>query len=144
MDPIDDPYGNTPPASGFGPPPTTPPTATEPFVLTIGDIGVTATTIVTPNGNAPLHGSQWIALDQSRTETRIPTVAIVLAVIFALACLLGLLFLLMKEEVTTGYVAVTVRSGTLTHTTQIPVTHPAYVEQVRHQVAQAQAMAAAA
>lgn len=34
-----------------------------------------------------------------------------LAIIFALACLLGLLFLLVKEDVTTGYVQVSVRSG---------------------------------
>ena len=40
----------------------------------------------------------------SRTEEKIPAHAIVLAVIFFIFCLLGLLFLLMKEKTTTGFV----------------------------------------
>jgi hypothetical protein len=79
--------------------------------------------------------------DQSRTEEKIPTHAIVLAIVFALFCLVGLLFLLMKKK-TTGYVEVEVRSGDLRHTTQIPVQSVFAVNQVRAQVAQAQALAA--
>ena len=97
----------------------------EPFILTIGDIGVTRHWVVTPNGTAPLAGSQWIARDLTRTESRIPPWAIVLAIIFAFFCLIGLLFLLVKEAYTTGYFEVSVNSGSLYHVTQLPVSHPA-------------------
>jgi hypothetical protein len=120
------------------------PDATDPTVLTIGDIGVTRNWVVTPNGTARLGGSQWIARDMTRTESKIPTWAIVLAVIFALVCLLGLLFLLAKERYTTGYVEVSVQAGNLLHATQIPVSSQYQVAQIRQQVSQAQTLAAAA
>jgi hypothetical protein len=111
------------------------------YVLTIGDIGLTPSTVFTPNGNAPLSGSQWIAMDMSRTERKIPTWAIVMAIIFALVCLVGLFFLLVKEEQTTGYVEVSVRKGNLYHRTQVPVSSLMQVQQVRQLVNQAQALA---
>ena len=120
------------------------PDATDPVVLTIGDIGVTRNWVVTPNGTAPLGGSQWIARDMTRTESKIPTWAIVLAVVFALVCLLGLLFLLAKEKYTTGYVEVSVQAGNLLHATQIPVSSQYQFAQIRQQVSQAQTLAAAA
>jgi len=116
----------------------------QPFGLTIGDIGITNDTVVTPNGAAPLRGSQWIVMDQSTTTQKIPTYAIVLAIIFAVFCLLGLLFLLMKEDVTTGYVSVTVRSNDLFHTCQIPVNNSYEVHNIRALVSQAQSLAAQA
>ncbi len=122
-------------------PQSAPPSAYE---LTSGDIGVTRTQIVTPNGVAPLRGSQWIVLDQTTTSTRIPPYAIVLAVVFAVFCLLGLLFLLINETVITGYVNVSVRSGNLSHTTQIPVYNAQTVAGVRAATAHAQSMAALA
>jgi hypothetical protein len=85
------------------------------YLLTIGDIGITSTQIVTPNGVAPLRGSQWMVIDQSSAETRF-----------------------------TGYVNVNVRSGELVHTAQIPVTYANRVAEVRGSVAQAQSLAAAA
>ena len=120
------------------------PDATDPIVLTIGDIGVTRNWVVTPNGTARISGSQWIARDMTRTESKIPTWAIVLAVVFALVCLLGLLFLLAKEKHTTGYVEVSVQAGNLFHATQIPVSSQYQVAQIRQQVSQAQTLAAAA
>lgn len=120
------------------------PDATDPIVLTIGDIGVTRNWVVTPNGTARLDGSQWIARDMTRTESKIPTWAIVLAVVFALVCLLGLLFLLAKEKYTTGYFEVSVQAGNLFHATQIPVSSQYQVAQIRQQVSQAQTLAAAA
>lgn len=116
----------------------------EQFFLTIGDIGITRDSIVTPNGTAPLKGSQWIVADQTTTQQKIPTFAIVLAVVFAIFCLLGLLFLLMKEEVTTGYVMVTVRSGDVLSSCQIPCSNQQAIAQVRAAVAQAQSAAASA
>jgi hypothetical protein len=132
---------DAPPGTDVRPAATVP---TDPIVLTIGDIGITRQLVVTPNGTAPLKGSQWIARDATRQEERIPGYAIVLAIIFALACLIGLLFLLIKEKRTVGYVEVTVTSGTLMYMTQLPAGGPAVVAQIRQQVAQAQSMAAAA
>jgi hypothetical protein len=116
----------------------------SPLLLTIGDIGVTSAWVSRPNGPAPLRGSTWIVADMSVTERKIPSWAIVLAIVFALFPLLGLLFLLVREEVTRGYVQVSVRSADLNHMTQIPVSSPQQVAQMRAQVAQAQALAAQA
>lgn len=118
--------------------------AQDPILFSIGDIGIGRAWIVTPNGSAPLAGSHWISQDHSRVEHAIPAYAIVLAVILAFACLLGLLFLLIKEERTSGYVDVTVRSGNLYHVTQLPVRRPADVHYIRGLVHQAQSMAAQA
>ncbi len=138
-----------------GPPPPTPSVpqpsgdaqpamGTDPIVLTVGDIGVTRNWVVTPNGTQPLAGSQWIARDMTRTASRIPAWAIVMAIIFALLCLLGLLFLLVKEQYTTGYVEVSVQSRNLFHVSQIPVSSAYQVDQIRQQVSQAQTLTAAA
>lgn len=116
----------------------------DPIVLTVGDIGITRHWVVTPNGSAPLAGSQWIARDMTRTETKIPTWAIVLAIVFAFLCLIGLLFLLVKEKQTTGHFEVSVRSGSLYHVTQIPVSGEWQIAQVRGLVNQAQSLAATA
>ncbi|MFG2092820.1 hypothetical protein [Streptomyces sp. NPDC048612] len=89
--------------------------------LSLGDIAVTGDTIMTPAGPMPLKGAVWTATDMSRTEEKMPTHAVVLAIVFFLFCLLGLLFLLMKERVTTGFVQVTVNSGGRHHSTMIPV-----------------------
>ena len=116
----------------------------EPFLLTLADIGITSDMVVTPNGSGPLAGSQWICTDMTRTETKIPGVAICLAIIFSVLCLIGLLFLLMKESVMTGYVEISVRAGSVYHRAQVPVSSPAQVQQVRSLVASAQQMAARA
>jgi hypothetical protein len=116
----------------------------EPFLVDVGDIHVSPHWVVTPSGTAPLAGAQWFFLDQSRTERRIPTWAIVLAIVFALACLLGLLFLLVKEDVTAGWVQVSVRAGQMTHITHVPVRSRMDVGRVAELVQQAQALTAQA
>ena len=121
-----------------------PTVASKRFLVTIGDIGVTTDYVVTPNGNAPLAGSQWIATDMSRTDSKIPSWAIICAIAFAIFCLIGLLFLLVKERTTTGYVEVSVHSGDLFHKTQIPVSDLMQVQQIRQLVGQAQTLAARA
>ncbi|MFF0472369.1 hypothetical protein [Streptomyces sp. NPDC004284] len=93
-------------------------------LLILGDITVVGDQIMTPGGPMPLKGAVWNAMDMSRTDEVIPTVAIVLAIVFALLCLLGLLFLLMKEKRTTGYIQVTVSSGGRHHSTFVPATTP--------------------
>ncbi len=114
----------------------------EPFVLTIGDIGITRELVVTANGVAPLAGSQWTVRDLSVTRDRTPRWAMALGIILLLACLLGLLLFLIRKSVTTGYVEVQVTSGSLTHVTQVPVYSFADVVKVRRTVREVQAMAA--
>jgi len=107
----------------------------------IGDIGVSQTSVFLPNGAYPIAGSSWQIADYSRTETKIPAWAIVCAVIFAFACLLGLLFLLVKERTTTGYVQVTVSGPDFAHTTTIPAQSEQTVTAVTHQVNWARGLA---
>ena len=138
----------TPPAPpvAAAPPsvPLPPPPNLNPFILTIGDIGITPSEVVTPNGTAPLAGSQWICTDMTSTQSKIPAWAIIMAIIGALLCLVGLLFLLVKEEVTTGYVEVSVRAGSVYHKTQIPVSNQQQISQIRQQVGNAQILASQA
>ncbi len=117
------------------------PVAHPGFVFQIGDIGVTNDTIVTPSGNAPLAGSVWVGLDYTRTVDKIPTWAIVMAIVFAVFCLLGLLFLLVKENATTGYVEIRVQQGQFWHVSHVPVNSRESVDYLMMQIAQAQAFA---
>ncbi|MER5848533.1 hypothetical protein ABT126_16105 [Streptomyces sp. NPDC002012] len=109
-------------------------------MLTFGDIAVMNDQIVTPAGTMPLKGAVWTATDLSRTEEKIPTVAIVLAIVFALLCLVGLLFLLMKEKQTTGFIQVSVTSGGRHHSTMIPAMGPETFPMVMAQLNTARAM----
>ena len=95
--------------------------STEPYLVTIADIGFSSNWVVTPLGAYPLAGTQVIITDMSRTERRIPTWAIVIAILGALFFLLGLFFLLVKENVTTGAVQITIHSGGTVYSTHIPV-----------------------
>ncbi|MEU8705163.1 hypothetical protein [Streptomyces sp. NPDC048565] len=111
-------------------------------VLSLGDITVMNDGIVTPSGTLPLKGAVWTATDMSRTEEKIPTVGIVLAIVFALFCLIGLLFLLMKEKRTTGFVQITVTSGGRHHQTMIPATGPETFPWIMSQVNTARTLSA--
>ena len=93
-----------------------------PVLIAIGDITVTAEHVITPQGQFPVGQVHWTLTDQSRTTAEIPPWAIVLAIVFALFCLLGLLFLLVKEERTTGWAQVGVQGPGFFHATQLPVT----------------------
>lgn len=111
-------------------------------MLSIGDITVMSDAVVTPSGTMPLKGAVWTATDMSRTEEKIPTHAVVLAIVFALFCLIGLLFLLMKEKRTTGFIQVTVTSGGRHHATMIPAMGPHTFPAVMGQLNQARSMSA--
>ncbi|MET9515955.1 hypothetical protein [Streptomyces sp. NPDC002994] len=120
------------PPAGFAPAP----------LLSIGDITVMTDCIVTPSGTMPLKGAVWTVTDMSRTEERMPTAAVVLAIVFFVFCLLGLLFLLMKEKVTTGYIQVTVTSGGRHHSTVVPALGPHTFHMVMGQVNYARSLSA--
>ncbi|QMV22905.1 hypothetical protein GQS52_15210 [Streptomyces sp. SCUT-3] len=109
-------------------------------LMTIGDIAVTADTVLTPAGPMPLKGAVWTATDMSRTEQSMPAYAVVLAIVFFLFCLLGLFFLLIKETRTTGHVQVTVNSGGRFHSTMVPVNSPFAVADVMNRVNHVRAM----
>ena len=113
----------------------------EEVVLTIGDIGVSPSWVVTPNGTALLAGSQWTVLDHTRVEKYRSPWVVMSAVVLAFFFLVGLLLLLVRKERTVGYVHVTVVSGHLMHTTQLPVADPIDVDRVRAIVRRAQIMA---
>ncbi|GAA4812812.1 hypothetical protein GCM10023200_58240 [Actinomycetospora chlora] len=98
--------------------------APDPVLVTIGDISVTSEYVLSPQGRVPVGQVYWTLTDQSRTTSEIPTWAIVLAIVFAVFCLLGLLFLLVKEERTTGWAQVGVQGPGFFHATQLPVTSP--------------------
>ena len=109
------------------------PPATQ-MLMSIGDIAVYQDRVVTPSGVFPHTGLTWVVRDNTTTTRRIPPYAIVLAIIFALACLLGLLFLLINEERMSGYVDVSVQSASGYHVTQVPVSNVQQVDYVRQQV----------
>ncbi|WP_327234864.1 hypothetical protein OG349_13615 [Streptomyces sp. NBC_01317] len=134
------PYGYPHPGAALGPSPT-PAHGGTPLV-TIGDITVIGDSIVTPSGTLPLRGAVWNATDLSRTEEKIPAHAIVLAIVFFLLCLVGLLFLLMKERTTTGFIQVTVTSGGIHHSTMIPANNPHAFQAVMGQIAYARSISA--
>lgn len=109
-------------------------------LVSIGDITVVNDGIVTPAGVLPLRGAVWNATDMSRTEEKIPTHAIVLAIVFFIFCLLGLLFLLMKERTTSGFIQVTVTSAGRHHSTMVPATHPGSFQMVMGQIGYARSL----
>ena len=91
------------------------------MLVTIGDIGVTQSWVVTPSGTRPIGTVTWLFTDMSRTTQSIPAWAIVCAILFALFFLLGLFFLLVTEEVVTGYISITVEGQGRRHVSQVPV-----------------------
>ena len=113
------------------PPAPPPPAAT---LVTVGDIACTADRVLTPAGSAPLQRTVWIVSNATTTTEAIPTWAIVMTVLFVWFCLLGLLFLLVKERTTTGYVQVSVQGEGLYHATQIPVSSPTAVVDIDQRV----------
>ncbi|WP_211177661.1 hypothetical protein [Pseudonocardia acidicola] len=115
----------------------------EPVLVGIGDIAVTQSWVITPSGTRPVGSVQWLFTDMSRTTERIPTWAIVCAIIFFVFCLLGLLFLLVKETRTEGSVQIVVQGPQLVHTVQLPVYSVDQVHDYNARVNYARAVSAA-
>jgi hypothetical protein len=106
----------------------------EPVLVSIGDISVTQSRVYTPSGTRELSELSWTVTDLSTTSQAIPTWAIVCAIIFFVFCLLGLLFLLVKETTTRGSVQVTVHGPGFVHTSQIPVISQAQIADINARV----------
>jgi hypothetical protein len=116
----------------------------EYWLTTIGDISISQNWVLTPTGPHPIRGSTWTATDMSHYQESVSIVGVVLAILFLWVCLLGLLFLLMKERKLVGYTQVTVQGNGFYHSTMIPVWGPQSVMSVHQQVNYARALAAAA
>jgi hypothetical protein len=106
----------------------------EPVRVQLGDIAVTDTRVHTPVGSFPLRGTTWTMSNQTFVTQAIPAWAIVLAIVFFIFCLLGLLFLLVKERRVNGAVQVSVVGPGFSHSTYIPVYNEMAVFQVSRQV----------
>lgn len=113
-------------------------------MVTIGDIACTNMMVITPSGQAPIGGVVWSYTDMSRTTRSIPTWAIVCTVIFFFFCLLGLLFLLAKEDRTEGTVQVVVQGQGFLHQVQLPVSSVMQVQDYAARVNYARSLSAAA
>ena len=120
-----------------------PQAATEPVLVTIGDISVTGSWVFFPSGTRPLSEISWTVTDGSVTTTSIPAWAIVCAIIGFFLFLIGLLFLLVKETTTRGAMQVAVFGPGFVHTTNIPVTSQAQVTDINARVNYARMLAAA-
>ncbi|MHC3001673.1 hypothetical protein [Gordonia metallireducens] len=121
------------------------PAPEQPLVV-IGDITCTQNHVITPSGTCPIAGTQWIVTDMSVSTERMSQTGLVLAIVgFFMVCFLSLLFLLMKERRTTGYIQVTVRGGGgFLHVTNIPAFSPVTMGDVSGRVNYARTLAAMA
>ena len=115
-----------------------------PPLVTIGDIHCTQAQVITPSGTRPIGEVTWTFANMSHTWRTIPTWAVVCAIAFAVFCLLGLLFLLAKEDKTRGWVQVTAQAPGLAHTVQLPVYSPYEVTDYAARVDYARSLSAAA
>lgn len=115
-------------------------------LVQIGDISVDQHWVHTPVAWLPTARATWTVQDMTLRARVIPTYAIVLAIVTSvMTCLLGLLFLLIKEERPTGWVQVTVHDGPdFAHTTQVPVSRQEMVMDVCARVEYARSLSAAA
>ena len=145
VDPTD-PWSNTVPVPAREPsnlPVTAPYLGAEPVIAQIGEIQVTSTAVRTPAGQFPLKGSEWSVTDQWLAEQKIPSWAIVLAILlFFCVGPFSLLFLLAKETEYTGVVLVQVRSHPYHYVSRVPVNNQAYVQHVYQQVNYVRSLAA--
>lgn len=116
----------------------------EPQLAAIGDITISQHWVMTPTGPHPIRGSVWTVTDMSQWNESISTAGVVLCIIFVWFCLLGLLFLLMKDRKLTGYIQVTVQGSGFYHQTLVPVRGPQTLMHVHQSVNYARSLSALA
>ncbi|GLY01408.1 MULTISPECIES: hypothetical protein [Actinoplanes] len=142
--PPGDPWGTpTPDPAPSTPVPAPVPAPSGPVIVAIAEIEVTSSTVLTPVGDFPLAGSQWLVTDHWFTERRTPVWAKIAA--FAGICLtagLSLFLLLVKESAARGAVHVTVTSGPRQYVARIPVRREDDIAAVNQQVNYVRSLAA--
>lgn len=140
------PHGQNPQTGGWQAPPEHYQAAApqqQPLTV-IGDIAITQHEVITPAGRFPIAGTTWTVTDMSQYNENISTAGIVLAVVFIWFCLLGLLFLLLKEQKWSGNIQVTVQGHGMFHSTMVGVHGPNTVAYVMQQVNYARQLSAMA
>lgn len=78
------------------------------YLISVGHIHATQDYVVTPAGTWPLAEVTVESRDQTATTSGIPAWAVILVIVFIWFFLLSLLFLLAREERTSGSIVVTV------------------------------------
>jgi len=117
--------------------------AGEQVLVQVGELACSQNWLMTPNGTVPLRSVQFLVRENVVVQKRIPPYAIVLAIIFFLACLLGLFFLLLSEETYSGSIEVTATAPDgFTFHTSIPTRDARTVEEVRSRVTFARSLVA--
>ncbi len=106
----------------------------EPIRVSLGQIACSDTQVHTPVGSYPLKGSIWTVTNQSYITESIPTYAIVLTILGVWFCLLGLLFLLIKERRLNGSVQVAVQGPGFSYSTYVPVYNEAAIYHINTSV----------
>ncbi|MEZ5210090.1 hypothetical protein [Gordonia sp. (in: high G+C Gram-positive bacteria)] len=139
-----DPFQPIIPGPPAGPPYGAPPPGgpLEPPLVTIGDIVVTRSHVITPSGTFALKGARWNVVNYTQTTQTTSQTGLILAIVGAvLICALSLLFLLMKEDKTTGYVQVIVAGANgVQHVCNIPAYSPAVLPDISSRVSYAQSL----
>ena len=124
----------------------------------LGDVQVYERVIVTPVGQWPMHGAQFLVAQQPQVVRRTTNVGVALAIVSVvlalvtavftcgggLIFLLGLLFLLLKDEALAGPALVLVRSGGQMYQAQVPLVSPGQLPWLVNNVNYCQALAARA
>jgi hypothetical protein len=123
----------------------------------LGNVQVYERVIVTPVGQWPMRGAQFLLAQQPQAIRKTTTTGIVLAVIscvlalalvwlcgIGLVFLFGLFFLAMKEERLVGPAMVVVRSGPYHYQAQIALDSPRQIPWLINHVNYCQALAARA
>jgi hypothetical protein len=118
--------------------------AAEQWLQTIGDISISLHWVRTPAGSYPIRGTVWTVTDMTHWQEGVSAAGVVLAIIFVWFCLLGLLFLLMKDRKLVGYIQVSVQGSGFHHATMLPAAGPQSVMGVQQMVNYARTLAAAA
>ena len=97
----------------------------------LGDIGIINGWIVTPNGNAPLQGAQWIVADRTWTYTYLPNSSVILGLLLLcipfIGWILAIPVTMSQTKAATGCAEVTVLTRGLIRLTQIPVSTAAQI-----------------
>jgi len=109
----------------------------------IGDIGISQYWVTTPNGPYPIRGSVWTVTDMTYQQESMSPAGVVLCILFIWVCLLGLLFLLMKDRRTVGYIQVTVSGSGFHYATMVPAFDRRSAGSVHQMVNYARTLAAA-
>ncbi|MGW9826251.1 MULTISPECIES: hypothetical protein [Brevibacterium] len=111
-----------PPAAAPAPVSSTHPPEREIRFVDFPGIEVTSTGVHTPAGTIPLDQARFFLADRTWTTRSTPGWAIALAIGgFFVVTFFSLLFLLAKDERTTGYVDVTVTGAGVSYTSSVPI-----------------------